>query len=325
MLSRKPNELKKDPFSFCLTICSRRRPALLEKALASVAKLEIPAHIDFSVLVVENDTEPHYGALVSRFQSQMKLRHETEPEPGLTYVRNHALDTVEAMGADWVGGIDDDVVIPQDWLIHMAKAIETYPDTQVFYGNWLRHNHPDEPAWHPEAPRYNKYPTGKVIRLASFNNIAVRADVIAKEGMGIRFDRRFNFIGAEDTDFSRTYRAKGGLIRSVSEALAEETNDAERATMATRLKRAVAEQYSVAVIRQKHDSLPVSTFWNIQTIYRHTVLGCLNIGIGVLALPIDRHFGLSRYAVGRRFLAGSKGVLKFYFGKDTEIYKDSAG
>jgi len=50
--------MKKAPFSFCMIICSRRRPALISQALASIADLEIPEGIQFSVLVVENDSSP---------------------------------------------------------------------------------------------------------------------------------------------------------------------------------------------------------------------------------------------------------------------------
>ncbi len=317
--------MKNMPLSFCMIICSRRRPALITQALTCIVNLKIPEGIRFSVLLVENDTTPQYTDIVASFKDKITLHYETEPEPGLTHVRNHALLSAEALGVDWIGSIDDDIVIPEDWLMHMVSAIHTYPDTQIFYGNWIRHNHPDEPKWHPAAHHYNRNPTGRKIKVSSFNNIAVRADVFAQSGMALRFDHRFRFTGGEDADFTRTYLKQGGIIRSVFEARAEEYNSTERADLSERLRRASSVQYSLAIIRRKHDPAVVALFWNLQTIYRGVVLGVLYIVIGFLALPFNELWGLTRYGDGRRLLAGVHGVLRYYFGTDPELYRDEDG
>ena len=314
--------MKNTPFSFCMIICSRRRPALISQALASIAELEIPEGIQFSVLVVENDSTPQYAKLLSGFEGQINIHYETESKPGLTYVRNRALAVAESLGFDWIGGIDDDVVIPKDWLIHMVAAIRTYSDTQVFYGNWIRHNHPDEPKWHPRAHHYNKNPTGRQIKMSSFNNIAVRADVFSQDGMALRFDHRFRFIGGEDTDFSRSFRKAGGIIRSVHEARADEYNSLDRSTLKERLYRAEATEYTSAVIRNKHDTKAVALFWSIQTIYRSLVLGLINTVAGVMIMLYDKEHGLRLYSSGRRFFARIRGVFRYYFGSDPELYRD---
>ncbi len=314
--------MKNAPLSFCMVICSRRRPALISQALASITALEIPEGVRFSVLVVENDSAPQYAEVLAEFEGKISIQYETEPKPGLTYVRNRALDTAESLGFDWIGGIDDDVVIPKDWLVHMVSAIRTYPDTQVFYGNWIRHNHPDEPKWHPRAHHYNKNPTGKQIKVSSFNNIAVRADVISQSGMGLRFDHRFRFIGGEDTDFTRSYRKAGGIIRAVHGALAEEYNSLERSTMAERLFRVETAEYISAVIRNKHDSKLKALFWSFQTVYRGLVLGISNLVLGLVLILYDKELGLKYISAGRRFFARVRGVFRYYFGSDPELYRD---
>ncbi len=314
--------MKKAPLSFCMLICSRRRPALITQALTAIKNLEIPTGIDFSVLVVENDTAPQYEEIIAGFRDKLTIHYEMEPVPGLTHVRNHALSSAERLGVDWIGSIDDDILIPKDWLVHMVAAIRTYADTQVFYGNWIRHNHPDEPKWHPKAVHWNPSPTGQIIRLASFNNIAVRADVYAQDGMAIRLDHKFRFTGGEDADFSRTYTKLGGKIRSVQGALAEEYNSLKRAEFSERLHREIAVQYSSAQLRHKHDPAIIAYFWGIQTVYRGLVLGAINIVIGGVALPFNRLWGLKRYGVGRQLLAGAHGVFRYYFGADPELYRD---
>lgn len=312
--------MKNQEISFCLTICSRRRPELIATALNCIAAQKIPSGVQFSVLIVENDVQPSYGDIIARFSDRLQIHYETEPEPGLTHVRNRALTVAEELGVDWIGSIDDDVTIPADWLAHMVAAIRAYPDTQIFYGNWIRHNHPDEPAWHPDAHHYNKHPTGKKIKVSSFNNIAVKANVYAKSGMALRFDHSFRFVGGEDTDFSRAYLKQGGVIRSVHEALAEESLSAARSGFKERMARASAAEYSAVKIRHKHDSLIVALFWSVQTVYRGVVLGGGNIVIGFLALPFNELWGLKRYGIGRRLLANVHGVLRYYFGSEPSPY-----
>lgn len=260
--------------------------------------------------------------MLAEFEGQIDIHYETEPKPGLTYVRNRALATAESLGFDWIGGIDDDVVIPKDWLVHMVAAIRTYADTQVFYGNWIRHNHPDEPKWHPRAHHYNNNPTGRQIKVSSFNNIAVRADVISQSGMALRFDHRFRFTGGEDTDFTRSYLKAGGIIRAVHEALAEEYNSLDRSTMAERLYRVETTEYTSAVIRYKHDSKAKALFWSIQTVYRGLVLGIINIALGLVLMLYDKELGLKYFSAGRRFFARVRGVFRYYFGSEPELYRD---
>jgi len=305
-----------------MLVCSRRRPALVRQALNAIASLEVPSGVQFSVLLVENDTEPQYANIVADFKDKLTMRYESEPEPGLTYVRNHGLNTAEKLGVDWVGSIDDDIVVPKDWLVHMVAAIRTYADAQIFFGNWIRHNHPDEPKWHPKQHRFNPRPTGCKIKVSSFNNFAIRADVYAQSGMGLRLDHRFRFIGGEDADFTRSYLKQGGIIRSVHEALAEEYNTPERASFSSRIHRTTATEYARITVRHKHDPAIIAYLWSIQTVYRGLVLGTINFALMAALYPIDKQWGLKRYGTGRLLFANVVGVFKYYFGSPLDPYRD---
>lgn len=305
-----------------MIVCSRRRPELLINALNCIVALKIPENITFSVLVVENDTAPKYTRIVDSFKDKLELHYEMEPEPGLTYVRNHALSSAEKMGMDWVGSIDDDVTINADWLEHMVAAIRAYPDTQIFYGNWVRSNHPDEPAWHPSAHHYNTKATGRKISVSSFNNMAIHTSVFAQNGMALQLDHAFRYIGGEDADFSRSYLKKGGIIRAVHEAYAGETNSDERTEFSHRLSRASGCEYATVKISHKHDPAVVAFLWSLQTVYRGAALGTVNMVLCALVYPFNKTRGLKFYGVGRMLFAKVRGVLRYYFGSDPEIYRD---
>lgn len=313
------------PISFCMAVCSRRRPLLLAQAIESLLALEIPENITFSILVVENDDTPQYQSLIEDSKLRADITYVVEPVAGLTYARNRVLASARALGPDWLGWIDDDMVLGQDWLIHMVKAIGAYPDTDFFYGNWLRTQNPDTPDWYPQAAPLNTAPTGSKIKVTSGGNIALAAKVFAQDGMALEYDHKFRFCGHEDIDFALQYRAKGGILRSVFEARGTEEIHAGRSSFKQRMIRFSDGQYAGAKLRHKHQSPAAALLLSLQTIYRSTVFGVGNIIIGFLALPFSKHWGLKRYGIGRAFMASAHGVLRYYFGKNSEPYRDVVG
>lgn len=316
--------MKTDLISFCMSICSRRRPDLLTRAIESILANDIPENVQFSILILENDDKPQYAKIVDSFKHRVTVHYVTEPKPGLTYGRNKIFTTAIELGVDWLGSIDDDVEITDDWLEHMVSAIRNYPDTDLFYGNWVRTQHPDAPAWHPRPRLINQAKTGKKIRVSSFNNIAIKSSVFAPEGMGLSFDHQFRFTGGEDTDFTQQYLNAKGTLRSVFEAQAfEEIND-DRASFTKRLQAYASTEYAMAKIRHKYDFWLVAAFWSLQSMYRFGVLGVFNIVLGFLALPFNQLWGLKRYGQGRRMLACARGVLRYYFGSEPSPYRDKA-
>ena len=307
-----------------MSICSRRRPELLTKAIESILANKIPENVEFSLLILENDNTPQYADIIASFRDRVTIHYVVEPRPGLTFGRNKVLSTATKLRVDWLGSIDDDVEVTPDWLTHMVASIRKYSDTDLFYGNWIRNQHPDAPAWHPRPQPLNKAPTGRKIKVSSFNNIAVNARVFSPEGMNLKFDPQFMFTGGEDTDFTRQYLRAKGTIRSVFEARAYEDINDDRAEFSKRLSTYSSTEYALVKIRHKHNGYLKSTFWSLQSIYRFTVLGVFNILIGFLALPFNELWGLTRYGVGRKMLAGCRGVLQYYFGSEPQPYKEPA-
>lgn len=314
-----------ETISFCIAICSRRRPLLLTQALETIMALDVPEHIDFSILIVENDDKPQYANIVTSLDTKIPIHYALEPAAGLTHARNKMLTTALELDVDWLGSIDDDVVLQKDWLVEMARAIKTYPDTGFFYGNWKRTKAPGAPSWYPHPSPLKAKATGSKIKFATGGNIAVRKSVFAAEGMALRFDHQFKFSGGEDIDFCRQYSAEGGIIRSVYEAVGTEEIHQERSDLPERLKRYSDSMYTVIKVRHKHLPLPLSLLWSIQIVYRGTVLGAANVIIGGVAMPFNRYWGLKRYGVGLSFFAGAGGAFRYYFGKDREPYRHVVG
>jgi len=100
--------------SASLAVCTRNRPAALERCLRSIeAAVETP----HEVLVVDNG--PHVAAtraVVERFPA---VRYVPEPRPGLSAARNAA---VRAARGDLVAFVDDDVEVHPRWLAPLRGA-----------------------------------------------------------------------------------------------------------------------------------------------------------------------------------------------------------
>ncbi|HEX5042463.1 MAG TPA: glycosyltransferase [Candidatus Polarisedimenticolaceae bacterium] len=103
--------------SLTAAICTRDRPHLLQRALASLAaQRESPAEI----LVVDNaPADSHVRALVA--QSFPSVRYLAEPAPGLDFSRNRAL---RAARGEVVAFLDDDAVADPGWSAALRAAFE---------------------------------------------------------------------------------------------------------------------------------------------------------------------------------------------------------
>jgi GT2 family glycosyltransferase len=110
-----------------IVIPTRRRPAYLEAALASVAGQAGAAGAE--ILVIDDDgPSPEGRALAERFGA----RYEPHPAPlGLNAARNTG---VERSSGELVVFLDDDISAAPDWLGALLKAVEEHPGTDVFAG-----------------------------------------------------------------------------------------------------------------------------------------------------------------------------------------------
>ena len=99
-----------------IVICTRNRPTLLERCLASVVSLQYPA---FEVIVVDNAPDDEATrAAAARFRA----RYVREDRPGLDWARNRGI--AEARN-DIIAFTDDDATVDPAWLEGIARGFES--------------------------------------------------------------------------------------------------------------------------------------------------------------------------------------------------------
>ncbi|MGH9862692.1 MAG: glycosyltransferase [Candidatus Acidiferrales bacterium] len=102
-------------FAFTVVVCTRDRPAELERCLETLTRLRYPR---YEVLVVDNASrDPHTCNIARRHGASYLL----EPVPGLSRARNSG---ARAATADLIAYIDDDAVPEPDWLSALAREFD---------------------------------------------------------------------------------------------------------------------------------------------------------------------------------------------------------
>ncbi len=113
-----------------IAICTKDNPAILERLLESLARMEQGAGGDPpEILVVDNaPSDDRTRTVCERFPG---TRYFMEPKVGLNFARNRALR--EASGAV-LAFLDDDVVVDRGWLLGVYEALRENPDARAVTG-----------------------------------------------------------------------------------------------------------------------------------------------------------------------------------------------
>lgn len=192
-------------------ICTRNRPDLIARAVASVLAND---HPDFELVVIDqSDSDATQRALAALVAAHTNLRYIYTKQVGLSAAYNAA---IARMQGELLAFTDDDCVAPVDWLRQIEQAFISVPDADLLYGEVLC------PAALRGAP-------GVVpeLRIPAVRRIS-RQDGFMIYGMGADFAARprlFDRIGGFDEvlggggplcssqDFDLQYRAyRAGLV-----------------------------------------------------------------------------------------------------------------
>ncbi len=307
-----------------VTICTRRRPIQLEAALHALNAVTIPDGAYVFAIVVENDDTENVRELVEKRTGKIPVHYFQEREQGISAARNRALVEALRLGADWVATCDDDGEIAPDCLVNYIAATRNYPNSRLFIGR-TRYIYPETmPLWYPRIDG-RPIPTGKKPNIISTANSFFSREVIAKDGLGLRFDLGFGLSGGEDLDFFYRARKLAGQIIWVEEAIVFERLIESRASLGYYFKRQIRNGQNVARVLRKNRN-PVAAFLSIvHTIYRYLAFGIGLILIGGVQLLVNETAGLTRVFTGFAHFASATGMLGSYFRPAIQWYKKTDG
>jgi GT2 family glycosyltransferase len=121
------------PLAVTVAVCTKDRPDLLRRCLASVAAAAAVAgeEATLDVLVVDNasaDDESRRVVLAAGG------RYAREPVPGLDFARNRA---VRESAGPVIAFVDDDVVVDPTWLRTLVRSLAAHPEACAVSGQVL--------------------------------------------------------------------------------------------------------------------------------------------------------------------------------------------
>jgi GT2 family glycosyltransferase len=199
-------------------ICTWNRAQLLEQTLARFGDLDVPAGVQWEVVVVDNNSPDDTQSVLARYRDQLPLVPLFEERQGQSYARNTAIEAARGELLIWT---DDDVLVARDWLARYVDAARRYPEAAYFGG-------PVEPWYECEPPvwlKRNLKQFGKVVAVIDHGdadrpleagehvigaNMAFRTDVLRKYRYDVRLCRTgATLAGCEDHEMTDRVRADG--------------------------------------------------------------------------------------------------------------------
>jgi glycosyltransferase involved in cell wall biosynthesis len=127
-----------------LAVCTWNRARLVEKTLRSFTQLDIPAGLEWEVVVVNNNSPDNTAEVLESFTSRLPLRNFLETNQGIAHARNRAAR--EARG-DIILWTDDDVQVKPNWVRDYMSAIAAHPECGFFGGPVELDFDGSPPAW----------------------------------------------------------------------------------------------------------------------------------------------------------------------------------
>ena len=114
-----------------VVICTWNRARLLDTTLSEARKLQVPAGVDWELIVVNNDCTDHTEQVIESHRTCLPICRLFEPKQGHSNARNCAVAAAKGEVILWT---DDDVLLEPDWLGAYAAATERWPHVSFFGG-----------------------------------------------------------------------------------------------------------------------------------------------------------------------------------------------
>lgn len=303
-----------------IAVCTAQRPKMLQACLESLDRLTVPEAAELSIVVVENDPEPHFtGPAAAELKERLSLPvfFYHEPRKGIPFARNRALETALEHEPDWIALIDDDERAEPDWIEKLLTACRDH-GAEVGNGPVRRIYEQPAPHWW-KSQRLKARPTGSVITEAPTNNVLLSARIVAASGLGLRFDERLTF-GSEDIDFFRRTHAAGAKMIWVDDAFVEEDIPASRMTTERLLSRMHMAATSGAFNIVLREGRLKAALHFIPKSLRRMLFGGLATIIGFVLKPFARARGEKLYYYGLIRLMKGSGNLRGLLGRAHNYY-----
>jgi glycosyltransferase involved in cell wall biosynthesis len=263
------------------------------------------------VLVVDNDPAASGREAVEAI-SDPRLRYVVEAHPGISAVRNRAVD--EAASSRLLAFIDDDEHPHDGWLEQLLRTWRSAGHPAAVSGRVVASFAGPLDPWLEAGSFYTRrtMPTGTPIDVAAAGNLLLDLDAVRSSG--VRFADDLGLSGGEDTLFSRELHASGGRMVWCDESVITDLVPLDRMTRRWVLKRAWSHGNSASVLRVRLSGggvrAALARVASVLAGVARIVAGALRWAFGMLSRSL-RHQARGARAVwrGGGMVQGAAGVV----------------
>lgn len=266
-----------------ILFCTYRRPALLRKALDSVAALDGLSEVDLDLVVADNSDEGSAADVVAEFGARVAfpVRYLNAHPANISVARNAA---VAAATGDIVAFLDDDMVVAPVWLSAVREAVAT-TDRDVYFGP-VAGMFEDPARALPEARqmfnRHMQLPLGGELfamgphktdgfALATSNSVFRRARTLTEPAP---FDLALGQCGGEDYDLFCRLQRQGRRFGYIPGAHASEFVPAHRGEVDYLARRYFAggQAYAFCLVKNSESPLREELVIRLKTMVQFVLL-----------------------------------------------------
>jgi succinoglycan biosynthesis protein ExoM len=296
-----------------VAIPSYRRPESLALALDGVAAAidRLGGAVDADILVIDNDPDQSARPVAAA----RDVGYTSEPTPGLSAVRNRALDETEA--SDLLVFLDDDEEPEAEWLVQLLRALDS-TGADAVAGKVITPLPAGIDPWLLAVGAFvrPRRVDGQIMPQAATNNLLL--DRRAVRESGVRFDPRFGLTGGEDNLFTLQFTRAGRVIRWAEHAVVRENVIPSRIDKTWILMRAYRTGNSSARVNLAVARGPLG---RLGSRARDVIGGLLRIGRGLVRWVAGVLGGsLPRRALGTRDVYRGAGYISGAMGSSYREY-----
>ena len=244
-----------------ICVCTCKRPISLGLLLGSLANLRSDRLSVESVELIVIDNNPNgiarYVCQSASSRLSIGLYFDEEPQRGISFARNRAVNVALAHRADFVAFIDDDDIPRPDWLSHLLNK-QKQSGADIVFGRWLFAIRSDVSTWIKDNAQFrtSDYRKKNIHTLpcwASTCNVLINSRLLeAMRNDEEVFSPEFAFLGGEDTDFFIRALSRGASYTTSFRSIVLRHDVGDRFTTMGLLRRSFRQGCSKVSIMKRH-------------------------------------------------------------------------
>lgn len=201
-------------------VCTFNRCSSLVDTLESLNAMEVPSHIDWDILVVDNNSTDQTRACVEAAgrKSPVPVTYLLERKPGLSHARNLGIASTDK---DFIAFTDDDVLVNRDWLKTIVDTFQAHhadcvggkiiPRWSENRPPWLGDNLLNVLAMLDYGDTLFEFEPARDQRILFGANFAFRRQSLIQTGaFNVNLGKTGDFGGGEDKEMFEKLRFSGG-------------------------------------------------------------------------------------------------------------------